>query len=1024
MKKLLYIALLFSVVVSANKKPDRDPFPPFSEKMAAEIGISAFESVLIGLLDLKHGTERPVEWNLDYELSMQKGEFFFATMYANGTGGGDGTNTGSPYTFQQAIDNASCGDNVVTQASDLGGTGRTLNYTCTSGTPITFVGVSSSWTAIADATMVHQQDGATIPRATYTGSNVDVTDGQVPFLDSGLSAGGVGSGSGITVSGSYVNIERFAVRGFMEGFRFTGSNHAAKDLSADYNGDRRNGQCCSGKNFMILATNSTFDQIYARDGSHVGIDIAAAGNDFRYVEQQTQIANSDNTTDYQFLMNRQCDVEYLTIIRRWNTDHLSHGAVSKPQTGTASGRTVRHVYLENCKLEVQGAGAEDGYYEDILIVNTESNGAATGVYYAATITVINGARNNTFKNIVSYRPTFGVYYENWNEGYSNDLNIAGSANTFINCVFIDPHSGHWGFNERNGNSNTTPTNENYYHCTFVDDVLTYNNGMTGAATGGIYNSIITSSGLGSGTARLSSAFVFDNINTSLNLAAYTESDISNDSFSFTDAFTIGDSFGDFDYSPTTNVLDDGQDRNSVTNVDTDINGDARPSSPTLGAFERNGSAPPQPSQLAFPSAEGYGKYAVGGRQGALYRVTNLNDSGAGSLRDAVSSPNRIVAFDVGGTITLTSDLTFAENITYMPETAPGRVEIQTANSVAVQANSIIRNLSVRNTATGGTVDAFRIWGIDEIQENIIIDRSTFYGGTDETVDFSGTGTGIVRDVTLQNSIIARNNGSGGLLLWDNNQDISFYENLSALNNDRHFYASTGLAENIEVLNNIVYAFNQNFNVTAGSQMDYVGNLFRAGDVAQQNGILAYFRLLTTTNPPVEALGDGLYHQSDNLLENNDAGWAIEDSTFDTHDDDNNRVVTGSLITPYSSALVESNVIPNVGAFSATSFGIDAVDTATINHFNNLDGTFGGVVTASPSSTTHPAGHDTDNDGMADDFEVAVGYTVGVNDAMTIEGDGYARIEKYGHYLNGEFQVTIDNATAQKKRANLKTFFDY
>jgi len=85
------------------------------------------------------------------------------------------------------------------------------------------------------------------------------------------------------------------------------------------------------------------------------------------------------------------------------------------------------------------------------------------------------------------------------------------------------------------------------------------------------------------------------------------------------------------------------------------------------AFSVNGFS----QQLAFPGAEGFGRYATGGRNGTVYHVTNLNDSGAGSFRDAVSQPNRIVVFDVGGVINVSSRIVIKKNITIAGQTAPG-----------------------------------------------------------------------------------------------------------------------------------------------------------------------------------------------------------------------------------------------------------------------------------------------------------------------------------------------------------------
>src|SRR5690242_10980763 len=75
--------------------------------------------------------------------------------------------------------------------------------------------------------------------------------------------------------------------------------------------------------------------------------------------------------------------------------------------------------------------------------------------------------------------------------------------------------------------------------------------------------------------------------------------------------------------------------------------------------------------IAFPGALGFGANATGGRAGSVYHVTTLSDSGPGSFRDAVSSGNRIVVFDVGGYINLTSAVLVQDNITIAAQTAPG-----------------------------------------------------------------------------------------------------------------------------------------------------------------------------------------------------------------------------------------------------------------------------------------------------------------------------------------------------------------
>ena len=114
---------------------------------------------------------------------------------------------------------------------------------------------------------------------------------------------------------------------------------------------------------------------------------------------------------------------------------------------------------------------------------------------------------------------------------------------------------------------------------------------------------------------------------------------------------------------------------------------------------------------AFPGAAGFGANARGGRGGGVYIVTNLNDSGPGSFRDAVSQPNRYVVFAVGGVIRINSRIQVAPNLTIAGQTAPGEGITIYGNGLSFSNanNTITRYLRVRMGVVGDSgVDAVTI----------------------------------------------------------------------------------------------------------------------------------------------------------------------------------------------------------------------------------------------------------------------------------------------------------------------------
>lgn len=233
--------------------------------------------------------------------------------------------------------------------------------------------------------------------------------------------------------------------------------------------------------------------------------------------------------------------------------------------------------------------------------------------------------------------------------------------------------------------------------------------------------------------------------------------------------------------------------------------------------------------LAFPGAEGFGKYTVGGRNGEVYIVTNLNDSGPGSLRDAVSQPNRMIVFEVGGVIELQDRLTFSENLTIAGQTAPGEGITLSGDGISfTNANNLIcRFIRVRSGKAAGKVDAITIYQ----GHDMVFDHLSVSWGTDE--NFSVSSMKVVDgpvNVTVQNSIIAQGlqtHSCGGLVQSEGG--VSMFCNLYIDNYTRNIKVK---GRN-QFVNNIIYNWGSNGYILGGnsqyhSHANVVGNYFITG----------------------------------------------------------------------------------------------------------------------------------------------------------------------------------------------------
>ena len=230
---------------------------------------------------------------------------------------------------------------------------------------------------------------------------------------------------------------------------------------------------------------------------------------------------------------------------------------------------------------------------------------------------------------------------------------------------------------------------------------------------------------------------------------------------------------------------------------------------------------PSAAQNAFSGAVGFGAISIGGNGGTTVHVTNLNDSGAGSFRDAVSASNRIIVFDVSGYIVLKSAISLSSHLTINGQTAPAPgIGIMGGEiSASGKTDIVIRNMRMRqgNMDSDTGKSAFNAGDAS----NVILDHCSIEFGQWDSVDVVSTA-----NFTLSNSIIALPIGQQfGCHLEGG--PATFYRNLWVSAHNRQPLAKS----NTQYINNVVYNYQAAYTVanTGGDfEHDLIGNYFIAG----------------------------------------------------------------------------------------------------------------------------------------------------------------------------------------------------
>lgn len=452
---------------------------------------------------------------------------------------------------------------------------------------------------------------------------------------------------------------------------------------------------------------------------------------------------------------------------------------------------------------------------------------------------------------------------------------------------------------------------------------------------------------------------------------------------------------------------------------------------------------------AFPGAEGCGRFATGGRGGKVIHVTNLNDSGAGSLRDAITQKGaRTIVFDVAGIIELNSRLEIKNgDVTIAGQTAPGDgICLKNFNFRINASNVIIRFIRCRmGDEKKAEDDAMNCYG-QSGYKNIIIDHCSISWSTDECGTFYG-----VEDFTLQYCILSESlrnsvhgkgkHGYGGI--WGG-QNAAFHHNLLAHHDSRnprfdHDYVSS-LKGPVHFVNNVVYNWGGNSAYggeskpdTRAKQINMVANYYKPGPASSHRARLVNptTKCSNCDSGHPESVVPGLFYIDGNYMYGSEL--VTSDNWSGVEPDDASKKNSlkalayqgdfgGTIqdaqeafesVLKYSGACLSRDAIDvRIAGSSGTQGGGGEVRSGTAE-CKGSNGSTGGLIdtqadaggwpeySATPEAVASAA-TDTDADGIPDYYEILFGMDpeyAGDAAAKFLDPQKlYTNLESYLHYL--------------------------